>query len=87
MPHLDHYRKAERSAHTVAEVRFTNGLTMKFASKDGNIEMSEQRPIIGSSRKWLGVIPVPARTETHEDSSDFAIHKVVAHAYGVKAGM
>ena len=87
MPHLDEYRKAERTAQAVAEVRFSNGLTMKFASRDGNIEMREQRPIFGSSRKFLGLIPVPARTETHADSSDFAIHKVVAHAYGVKAGM
>jgi hypothetical protein len=87
MPHLDAYRKAERTAHSVAEVRFSTGLTMKFSSRDGSIEMSEQRPIFGNSRKFLGVIPIPAKTETHADSSDFAIHKVVAQAYGVKAGM
>jgi hypothetical protein len=82
MPHLDQYRKAERTANSVAEVRFSNGLTMKFASKDGHIEFSEQRPIFGSSRKWLGMIPAPARTEVHTDSSDFAIHKMVSQAYG-----
>ena len=82
MPHLDSCRKNDRTASAVAELRLTNGVTVKFASANGVIEVCESRPIFGHSRRLLGLIPIPAKWETHADSTDFAIHKVIARAFG-----
>src|SRR5262245_55741168 len=76
MPHLDSCRKNDRTSNAVAELRLTNGVTVKFASANGIIEVKETR-----SKKLLGFIPIPTSSHTHADSSDFAIHKVIARAF------
>jgi hypothetical protein len=79
--HLDSYRRSALDSNAVAELRFSNGVTLKFGIHDGRVDVLEMRPIIGHARKFLGVIPMPTRKELHNDSTDFEIQKIVARAF------
>ena len=75
-------RRASRNARAIAEVNFASGLTLKFESQTGRIHLHQQRPMFGKSRKLMGLIPVPIRTETSFDATDFSIHQMVSKAFG-----
>jgi hypothetical protein len=81
LPRVQECRRTKRTLRVVVEVLFANGSAIKIGSIDGDIEIKEERPLIGSFRTLLGVIPLPAKTEIHPESNDFAIHKVIARAY------
>jgi hypothetical protein len=80
-PHLNHYRREALNSHAVAEVHISNGVTLKFSILDGRIQIVESKPMIGSSAKLLGFIPLPTRKEIYNDASEFNISKVMSRAF------
>jgi hypothetical protein len=81
MPYLQACRANGRISAVVAEVDFTDGVVLWFASEEGHIDVHYERPRFGSRRKWAGVIPAPMRRQSASRVSDAGIEQFVRSVY------
>jgi hypothetical protein len=83
MPYLEQCRSSRRISGRVAEIAFQDGVLVWFASAEGKIDAHQSRPVFGTSRTWLRVLPAPTRRHSVFEASNGIVRDFVSSAYGI----
>jgi hypothetical protein len=77
LPYLDVCRRSKRADDVVAEISFTDGRSIWFASREGMIDMALDQPRLRVSLLWLTLLPflvrqgVPRKCASDEEIRNF----------------
>ena len=86
LPYLDVCRRSKRVDDLVAEISFTDGRCIWFASRGGTIDMALDQPRLRVSLLWLRLLPFLIRQGVpRKGASDEEVRSFVTSVYNEDA--